>query len=143
MVGHDGFEPGVRDLAGEEVEEPLQLVGIPAERRRQLGRVGILGGLDRAHVELKLVAVALHAAEHAHGISLGEPAVEEVDVVPHAALDAAAGVDELEREVVGAARACGGAVCARRRTCPRRSPSSAKLGRSPPFESSLGPECGW
>ena len=95
----------MRDLAGEEVEEPFQLVGVPAHRRRQLGRVGILGGLDRAHVELELVAVALHAAEHAHGISLGEAAVEEIDVVPHTALDAAAGIDELEREVVGA-RSC-------------------------------------
>ena len=90
------------DLAGEEVEEALQLVGIPAHRRRQLGRVGVLGGLDRAHVELKLVAEALYAAEHAHGVAFGEPAVEEVDVVPHAAFDTAAGIDELEREVVGA-----------------------------------------
>ena len=48
-------------------------------------------------------AEALDAAEHAHGVALGEPAVEEIDVVPHAALDAAAGIDELEREVVGAA----------------------------------------
>ena len=93
----------MRDLAGEEVEEALQLVGIAAERGRQLGRVGALGRLDRPHVELELVAKALHAAEHAHGVSLGEPAVEEIDVVPDAALDAAARVDELEREIVGAA----------------------------------------
>ena len=57
--------------------------------------------LDCAHVELQLVAEALDAAEHAHRIPFGEPAVQEVDVVPHAALDAAAGVDELEREIVG------------------------------------------
>ena len=78
----DSIQPGMCDLAGEEVEETLQLVGIPAERGRQLGRVGALGGLDRSHVELKLVAVALHAAEHAHGVALGEPAVQEIDVVP-------------------------------------------------------------
>ena len=90
------------DLAGEEVEEALQLVRVAPERRRQLDRVGVLGRLDCAHVELELVAVALHAAQDAHGVALGEAAVEEIDVVPDAALDAAAAVDELEREVVGA-----------------------------------------
>ena len=84
------LQPGVGDLAGEEVEEALQLVGISAERRRQLDRVGILRVLDRAHVELKLVAVALNAAEDAHGVALGKPAVEQIDVVPDAALDTAA-----------------------------------------------------
>ena len=63
----------VRDLAGEEVEEALQLVGIAAQRGRQLDRVGVLGRLDRAHVELKLVAEALDPAEHAHGVAFAEP----------------------------------------------------------------------
>ena len=90
------------DLAGEEVEEAFQLVRIAPKRRRQLDRVGVLGRLDCAHVELELVAVALHAAQDAHGVAFGEPAVQEIDIVPDAALDPAAAVDELQREVVGA-----------------------------------------
>ena len=72
----------------------LQLVRVAPKRRRQRDRVGALGRLDRAHVELQLVAVALDAAQDAHGVALGEPAVEEIDVVPDSALDAAAGIDE-------------------------------------------------
>ena len=90
------------DLAGEEVEEAVELVGVAAHRRGEAGRVGVRGGLDRADVELEPVAVALDAAEHAHGVALGEPRVEQVDVVPDARLDAAARVDELEREIRGA-----------------------------------------
>ena len=56
-------------------------------------------GLDRAHVELEPVAVALDAPEHANRVALVEPRVEQVDVVPDASLDATARVDELEREV--------------------------------------------
>ncbi len=89
------------DLAGEEVEEAFQLVRVAPKRRRQLDRVGALGRLDCAHVELELVAVALHAAQDAHGVAFGEPAVEEIDVVPDAALDSATAVDELQRQVVG------------------------------------------
>ena len=70
---------------------------MPARPDRRL-----LGRLDRPHVELQLVAEALDAPEHAHGIPFGETPVQEVDVVPDAALDAAARVDELEREVVRA-----------------------------------------
>ena len=65
--------------------------------------IGAVGGLERAHVELQAVAEALHAAEHAHGVALGEAPVEELDVVPDAPLDAAARVDELERQVGGPA----------------------------------------
>jgi len=95
-------EPGVGDLAGQELEEPVELVGVAPHRRREAGRVGLRLGLDRADVELKPVAVALDAAEHAHRVALAEARVEQVDVVPDAALDAAARVDELEREVRGA-----------------------------------------
>ena len=65
------------------------------------------GGLERAHVELQPVAEALDAAEHAHGVALGEARVEQLDVVPDPRLDAPARVDELEREV------------RRRRSCPQ------------------------
>ena len=62
----------------------------PGRRRR---------GLDRAHLELEPVAEALDAAEHAHGVALGEAPVEQLDVVPDPRLDPPARVDELEREV--------------------------------------------
>ena len=131
----------MRDLAGEEVEKALQLVGVAPERRRQLDRVGILGRLDRAHVELQLVAVALDAAEDAHGVTLGETAVEEVDVVPDASLDAAAGIDELERQVVGAVR-----VLRRRLRAtayvPSTTPSSASSAIAA-ISAESRPEPGW
>ena len=79
------------DLAGEEVEEAFHLVRVAPKRRRQLDGVGALRRLDRAHVELELVAVALHTAQDAHGVAFGKPAVQQIDVVPDAALDAAAG----------------------------------------------------
>ena len=59
--------------------------------------------LERAHVELEAVAEPLDAAEHAHGVALAEAAVEQLDVVPDARVDAPARVDELEREVRRAA----------------------------------------
>jgi hypothetical protein len=42
------FETRVRDLACEELEKPLELVGIAAHRRRELGRIETLRGLERA-----------------------------------------------------------------------------------------------
>ena len=86
-------------LGGEELEEPLQLVRVAAQRRRHRGGVDVGCRLERAHVELERVAEALDAAEHAHGVALAEAPVEQLDVVPDARGDAAARVDELEREV--------------------------------------------
>jgi hypothetical protein len=87
------------DLLGEELEEPVELVRVPAHRRREAGRVGLGRRLDRPHVELEAVVVALDTAEHAHRVALGEPAVEQVDVVPDPSLDPPTRVDQLEREV--------------------------------------------
>ena len=87
------------DLAGEEVEEAVELVGVAAHRRRQLGRIAVGRGLDRPHLHLEPAAEPLHAPEHADGVALGEAAVEQLDVVPDARLDPAARVDELEREI--------------------------------------------
>ena len=92
----------MRDLAGQELEEAVELVRVAAHRRREAGRVGVGRRLDRAHVELEPVAVALDAAEHPHRVALAEARVEQVDVVPDARLDPPARVDELEREVGGA-----------------------------------------
>ena len=51
----DRGEPGVRDLRREELEEAVELVGVAPQRRRERRRVGILHGLDGAHLELELV----------------------------------------------------------------------------------------
>ena len=97
-VADDGREPGVRELRGDELEEALELVGVPAHRRCELRGIG-LGRLDRPHLELQTPVEALDARQHADGIALLEPAVEQLDVVPDAPLDPPARVDELEREV--------------------------------------------
>jgi uncharacterized protein (DUF1015 family) len=99
-VGHRG-ETLVRDLGGEEFEEPVQLVRVAAKRRRQLGRVGVLGRLDGAHLHLELPAEALDASEDADGVAFAEALVEQIDVVPDARIHAAARIGELEREVRG------------------------------------------
>jgi hypothetical protein len=89
----------VVDLTGQELEEPLQLVGIAPQRGRKLGGVEILRGLETPNLELEPVTEAVDPPEDAHCIPLGESGVEELDVAPDASLDASAGVDELEREV--------------------------------------------
>ena len=71
----------------------------PAERGREGGRIGVRERLDCTHLHLQASAVALDPAEYAHRVSLGEALVQEVDVLPHARLDASARIDELEREV--------------------------------------------
>jgi uncharacterized protein (DUF1015 family) len=101
-VRHEVAKAGVRDLAREELQEPVELVGIAAHRRDEHRRICVGIGLERANLELQAVAEALDPSEHAHRVALAEPRVEEVDVVPDASLDAAAPVDELEREVGGA-----------------------------------------
>ena len=49
--------------------------------------------------QLEPAAEPLDASEHADGVALAEPAVEQLDVVPDARLDPSARVDELEGEV--------------------------------------------
>ena len=78
----------VVDLRREELEESLELVGVAAQRRRERGRIGVRG-LERAHLELEPVAELLDASEDVHGVALAEARVEQLDVVPHAAGDAA------------------------------------------------------
>ena len=89
-------------LADQEFEESLQFVDIAACGRGQRRRVDV-AGLERSHVELEAIAVTLDAAEHAYGVPFSEAAVEQLDVVPDACVDASGGVDELEREVGRAA----------------------------------------
>ena len=97
-LDHDA-KRSVRDLGDEELEEALELVCVAAKRGREAGRVGLRRRLDRADGELEAVAEALDPSEHAHRVALGEAAVEELDVLPHACVDAAARIDELEGEV--------------------------------------------
>ena len=96
---HDRRQPGMCDLSGEKFEEAVQLVGVAPEGRRQLRRIGVVYRLDRPHLDLKPAPEALDPSEHAHGVPLREPLVEELDVAPHARLDASACIGELEREI--------------------------------------------
>ena len=117
---HGRLQARVGDLGGEELEEAVELVGVAAHRRREARPGRCPGRLDRAHVELKPVAVALDPAEHAHRVALAEARVEQVDVVPDARLDAPARIDELEREVRASRSSSAAAACARPRRRPRR-----------------------
>ena len=92
-------ETCVGDLAGKEVEEAVQLLGVPAHGRRQLGWIAVWRSLDRPHLHLESAPEPLHATEHTHGVTLGEAAVEQLDVVPDSCFDPAACVDELEGEI--------------------------------------------
>src|SRR5207244_2233803 len=65
----------VRDLAGEVLEEPVQLVRVAPHRGREAGRVCVRLGLDRLDVELEPVAEALDATEDPHGVTLAEARV--------------------------------------------------------------------
>jgi uncharacterized protein (DUF1015 family) len=94
----DRRQPRMCELAREELEEAVQLVRVPAQPRRQTGRIGV-GRLHRADLELEPVVEALHPAEDADGVALGEAPIEELDVVPDPALDPPGGVDEFERQV--------------------------------------------
>ena len=89
----------VCDLAREELEEAVELVGVPPQRGRERRRVGFGGAFQRPDLQLEAVAEALDATENPHRVSLVEAPVEQVDVAPDACVDPSARVDELEREV--------------------------------------------
>jgi uncharacterized protein (DUF1015 family) len=89
----------VRDLGRDELEEALELVCVPSQRRGQRRRVGILRGLDRPNFDLEPPTEALDAAEHPHSVTLAEPLVQELDVVPDPRVDASARIGELESEI--------------------------------------------
>ena len=93
----------MRDLTREELEEAVELVAISANRRGERRRVGLGGLLERAHLDLEPIAEALDPSEHANRVPFVEAGVEQVDVVPDPRVHPAARIDELEREVGGAA----------------------------------------
>ena len=74
--GHRRCEAAMADLAREEVEEAVELLRVAPHGRCQLSWIAVRGGLDRAHLHLEPAAEPLHPSEHAHGVALGEPAVE-------------------------------------------------------------------
>jgi len=86
-------------LGDEELEEPLELVGVTPQAGRQSRRVDVLGRLERPYLDLELVAKALDAAEHADRVARLESSIEQFDVVPDPRSDPAARVDELECEI--------------------------------------------
>jgi len=92
---HESRQPGVGDLADQELEEAVQLLEVAPRGRRERRGV-VLGRLDRTYVELEAIPKALHPTQHSHGVPLAETPVEELHVVPHAGLDPPARVDELE-----------------------------------------------
>jgi uncharacterized protein (DUF1015 family) len=91
-------EAGMRDLAGEKLEEAVELVNVSSRLWDERGRVRF-GRLERPHLHLKPVAEALDAPEHSDRVALTKALVEEVDVAPHARVDAAARIDQLECQV--------------------------------------------
>jgi hypothetical protein len=95
---YEHVQLGMRDLADEELEEPIELVDVApglGDERRRIG----LGRLERPHLELEAVAKALHPSEHVHRIPFTEALVEQVDVAPDPCIDPTAWVDELECQV--------------------------------------------
>ena len=95
----DVAQAGVGELAGEELQEPLELVPVAPRGRREVGRIRFRRRFERAHLELEAVAETLDPPEHANGVAFAEARVEQLDVAPDARVDPAARVDELEREV--------------------------------------------
>jgi uncharacterized protein (DUF1015 family) len=89
------------DLAGEELEEAIELADIATQGRRE--QCGVLVGcrLERSHLHLEATAEALDPSEHTDGVTFREAPVEKLDVVPHACFDASARIDQLERQIRG------------------------------------------
>ena len=86
------------DLAGQELEEALQVLRVAAGAGHVDQRVAGLDALDRADDDLDAAAVLLDRAEHAHRVALREAAVEQRHVVEADGADAAGAIAELERE---------------------------------------------
>jgi hypothetical protein len=88
----------MRDLGGQELEEPVELLYVSARFGHERRGV-VLRWLEGANLQLQAVAEAFHAPQHAHGVAFAETFVEEVDVAPDARVDATARIHELEREI--------------------------------------------
>jgi uncharacterized protein (DUF1015 family) len=91
-------KPRMGKLRAHELEEPVELVGVPPQPRCQSRGIGVRR-LDRADLELQPVVEALDPPEHTNRVTLGEATVEQLDVVPDPPLDPAGRIDQLEGEV--------------------------------------------
>ena len=89
---------GMRDLASEKLEEPVELIDVAARLWDKRGGIS-LGRLERAHLDLEAVAEALDASEDVHRIAFPKALVEQVDVAPDPRVDPPARINELERQV--------------------------------------------
>ena len=95
---HEHVQLGMGDLAGEELEEPVELLDVAPGLRDKRRRIG-LGGFEGPYLELEAVAEALHPPQHVHRVALAETLVQQVDVAPDSCVDSPAWIDELERQV--------------------------------------------
>jgi hypothetical protein len=95
---HEHAQVGMGDLAGEELEKPVELLDVAPGFGDECCGIG-LGGLERPHLELEAVAEALHPPEDVHRVAFAETLVQQVDVAPDPCVDPAARIDELERQI--------------------------------------------
>ena len=72
-TGGSRTQSRVRDLAREELEEAVELVGVSSQRG-QADHPALGGSSER--IELKLVAEEVDPAEDAHGVTFGEARIE-------------------------------------------------------------------
>ena len=97
---------GLVDLPREVLEEAVELVDVAVGDRQERGRVGVRRALDRADLDLQLVAEALHPPLDADEVAAVEAAAEQVGVAEHARRKGRRAVAQLERQI-------GRARCAR------------------------------
>ena len=131
VVAQEGVDQraqvGVVHLAGEVLEEAVELVEVAVGGRQERGRVGRLGAPDRAQLDLQLVAEALDPPGDRDQVAALELAGQEVGLAEGARLDRAGAVAQLDGQV-GAAAAGRQAVLARAREDPLDLGPSAQLG---------------
>jgi hypothetical protein len=95
---HQRAQRDVHDLAGQEVDEPVQVLDVAARSRHELQRVAVGQPLDAPHHELRAAAVVLGLGQHAHRVALAEALVEHRGVLEHHAPDTARAVGELHAQ---------------------------------------------
>ena len=94
-------QAGVVNLAREVLEEAVELVEVAVGDGQECGRIGLaLGGaIDRAQVDLQLVAKALDATGDAHEVTALEAPGQHIGVPKRAPLNRPRAVAQLDREV--------------------------------------------
>jgi hypothetical protein len=95
-------QPRVRrvvHLARQVLEEAVELVDVAVRDRQELRGISGVGPCDVEHLDLQLVAEALHAPAHADELAAVEAAGQDVGVLERAAGQRAGAIAQLEREV--------------------------------------------